>query len=34
LYTVHQSLVTKTIGRLADPDAERLVRSIQIWLGL
>ncbi len=34
LYTVHQSLVTKTIGRLTDPDAEQLVRSIQIWLGL
>jgi mRNA interferase MazF len=34
LYTVHQSLVTKIIGKLADPDAERLTRSIQIWLGL
>jgi mRNA interferase MazF len=34
LYTIHQSLVTKTIGRLVDPDAEQLVRSIQIWLGL
>jgi mRNA interferase MazF len=33
-YTVHQSLVTKTIGKLADPDAEQLDRSIQIWLGL
>jgi mRNA interferase MazF len=34
LYTVHQSLVTKTIGRLVDPDAKRLVQSIQLWLGL
>ena len=34
LYTVHQSLVTKKIGKLADPDAERLARSIQLWLGL
>ena len=34
LYTVHQSLVTKIIGRLVDPDTEQLVRSIQIWLGL
>ncbi len=34
LYTVHQSLVTKTIGRLVDPDVERLARSIQLWLGL
>jgi mRNA interferase MazF len=34
LYTVHQSLVTKTIGKLVDPDTEQLARSIQIWLGL
>ncbi len=34
LYTVHQSLVTKIIGNLADPDAERLAWSIQLWLGL
>jgi mRNA interferase MazF len=34
LYTVHQSLVTKTIGKLADPDAEQLARSIQLCLGL
>jgi mRNA interferase MazF len=34
LYTVHQSLATKIIGKLANPDAERLSRSIQIWLGL
>ncbi len=33
-YTVHKSLVVKTIGKLADSDAELLVRSIQIWLGL
>jgi mRNA interferase MazF len=33
LYTVHQSLVAKTIGKLADSDAEQLDRSIQIWLG-
>jgi mRNA interferase MazF len=34
LYTVDRSLVTRIIGRLTDPDAERLVRSIQMWLGL
>ena len=34
LYTVDQGLVTRIIGRLADPDVERLVRSIQMWLGL
>jgi mRNA interferase MazF len=34
LYTIHQSLVTKTIGRLVDPDLERLVKSIEMWLGL
>jgi mRNA interferase MazF len=30
LYTVHQSLVVKTIGKLADSDAEQLDRSIQL----
>jgi mRNA interferase MazF len=34
LYTVHQSLVVKAIGKLADSDAEQLDRSIQLWLGL
>jgi mRNA interferase MazF len=33
-YTLHQSLVVKTIGKLADSDVEELVRSIQFWLGL
>jgi mRNA interferase MazF len=33
-YTVHKSLVVKTIGKLADSDAEQLERSIQLWLGL
>jgi mRNA interferase MazF len=34
LYTVHKSMVVKTIGKLADSDVEELDRSIQLWLGL
>jgi mRNA interferase MazF len=34
LYTIHQSLIAKTIGRLTHPDAEQLERSLREWLGL
>lgn len=34
VYTVHQSLVVKVIGKLADVDAEQLHQSLQGWLGL
>ncbi|MCL6436469.1 MAG: type II toxin-antitoxin system PemK/MazF family toxin [Leptolyngbyaceae cyanobacterium HOT.MB2.61] len=34
MYTVHESLVIKVIGKLADVDAERLEQSLQSWLGL
>jgi mRNA interferase MazF len=34
LYTVHESLVIKAIGRLAKADAERLDQSLRGWLGL
>lgn len=34
MYTVHESLVIKVIGKLADVDAERLEQSLQGWLGL
>lgn len=33
LYTVHESLVVRMIGKLADSDAERLEQSLQDWLG-
>lgn len=33
-YTVHQSLVIKVIGKLADVDAEQLEQSLRGWLGL
>ncbi len=33
LYTVHESLVVRTIGKLADSDAERLEQSLRGWLG-
>ncbi|MEG4351521.1 type II toxin-antitoxin system PemK/MazF family toxin [Microcoleus sp. LAD1_D5] len=34
LYTVHESLVVTTLGKLADSDAERLEQSLRGWLGL
>ncbi|WP_293360247.1 MULTISPECIES: type II toxin-antitoxin system PemK/MazF family toxin [unclassified Microcoleus] len=33
LHTVHESLVVRKIGILADSDAERLEQSLQDWLG-
>jgi len=34
IYTVHESLVIKVIGKLADVDVQRLEQSLQGWLGL
>ncbi len=34
LYTVHQSLVLKSIGKLSDRDASRLESSLRDWLDL
>jgi mRNA interferase MazF len=34
IYTVHERLVIKVIGKLADVDAKRLKLSLQGWLGL
>ena len=34
VYTVHESLVMKTIGKLAEVDAKRLEQSLPGWLGL
>lgn len=34
LYTVHQSLVIHTIGKLTEPDIKQLARSLEGWLGL
>jgi mRNA interferase MazF len=34
VYTVHENLVVKVIGKLADPDVVQLRQSLQIWLGL
>lgn len=34
LYTVHESLVVKVIGKLADTDAQLLEQSLRGWLGL
>jgi mRNA interferase MazF len=34
IYTVHQRLVMKSIGRLSDTDAGNLENSLRDWLGL
>ncbi len=34
VYTVHESLAIKLIGKLSDVDAKRLEESLQSWLGL
>ncbi len=34
IYTVHQSLVMKSIGKLSDADASSLENSLREWLGL
>jgi mRNA interferase MazF len=34
LYTVHESLVVKVIGKLTEADIEQLDHSLQSWLGL
>ena len=34
IYTVQQSLIVKTVGKLSKSDAERLEKSLREWLGL
>lgn len=34
LYTVHQNLILKSIGKLSDPDARNLEQSLHAWLGI
>jgi len=34
LYTVHQSLIMKAIGKLSATDASNLESSLRVWLGL
>jgi mRNA interferase MazF len=34
LYTVHQSLVIKSVGRLSAADAGSLDKSLRAWLGI
>jgi mRNA interferase MazF len=34
VYTVHENLVLKVIGKLVHPDDERLEQSLRDWLGL
>lgn len=34
LYTVHESLIMKSTGRLTSADAQQVERSLREWLGL
>ncbi|GMT49315.1 MAG: hypothetical protein IEMM0008_0854 [bacterium] len=34
IYTIHHSLVIKTIGSLSDHDADQLKKAIKLWLNL
>jgi PemK-like, MazF-like toxin of type II toxin-antitoxin system len=34
LYTIHQTLVVKSVGRLSAADAAALENSLRVWLGL
>jgi mRNA interferase MazF len=34
LFTIHQSLVLKTVGSLREPDAQSMQTSLREWLGL
>ena len=34
LYTVHESLIAKTIGKLSSSDAKTLESSLRNWLGI
>ncbi|MBP0021620.1 MAG: type II toxin-antitoxin system PemK/MazF family toxin [Cyanobacteria bacterium SBLK] len=34
VYTIHESLVIRIIGKLANSNAEQLDRALQGWLGL
>jgi len=34
LYTVHQSLLRKRVGRLTPTDAEQIDQALRAWLGL
>lgn len=34
IYTVHESLIVKSVGRLSSQDSANLERSIRVWLGL
>jgi mRNA interferase MazF len=34
LYTIHDSLVLKSVGRLSARDADRIEQSLRAWLGL
>jgi len=34
LFTTHQNLIIKTIGRISSQDSNELERSLRAWLGL
>jgi len=34
VFTIHQDLIIKTVGRISAQDASELERSLRAWLGL
>jgi mRNA interferase MazF len=34
IYTVHESLITKSVGDLSDADKQELEKGLRLWLGL
>ncbi len=34
IYTIHSSLVLKSVGRLSSRDSDQVQRSLRAWLGL
>jgi mRNA interferase MazF len=34
IYTIHESLITKSVGNLSDVDKQELEKSLRLWLGL
>jgi len=34
IHSIHEALIAKKVGRLTEPDAQRLNQALRHWLGL
>jgi mRNA interferase MazF len=34
IHSIHEALIAKKVGRLAEPDAQRIEQALRQWLGL